>query len=144
MIHGKREYKPILPASCFFFKATTVHNYNQFFFYNECISEVNCHSCVIVIRIYNCKLRDSRKQTLRTWVSVSINFTLLLVVARIYLLNIPMYRVFQAVYFTATFPYVILFILFIRGVTLPGSADGIKFYLTPDFHKMKHARVRIT
>ena len=52
-------------------------------------------------------------------------------------------RVFQAVYFTATFPYVILFILFIRGVTLPGSADGIKFYLTPDFHKMKHARVRI-
>ena len=58
-------------------------------------------------------------------------------------LNTPMDRVFQAVYFTATFPYVILFILFIRGVTLPGSADGIKFYLTPDFHKMKHARVWI-
>ena len=55
----------------------------------------------------------------------------------------PNGSLFQAVYFTATFPYVILFILFIRGVTLPGSADGIKFYLTPDFHKMKHARVRI-
>lgn len=48
----------------------------------------------------------------------------------------------KVVYFTATFPYVVLTILLIRGVTLPGAIDGIKFYLLqPDLSKLAHASV---
>lgn len=48
----------------------------------------------------------------------------------------------QVVYFTATFPYVVLTILFIRGITLEGAVNGIMYYLTPQWQKILDAKVQ--
>jgi SNF family Na+-dependent transporter len=37
----------------------------------------------------------------------------------------------KVVYVTAIFPYIVLVIMLIRGVTLEGSIEGIKFFLIP-------------
>jgi SNF family Na+-dependent transporter len=42
----------------------------------------------------------------------------------------------KLVYVTATFPYLVLLVLGIRGWMLPGAADGIKFYIYPDFSRL--------
>lgn len=47
----------------------------------------------------------------------------------------------KVVYFTALFPYVLLTALLVRGATLDGHMDGIKYYLTPDFSKLLDANV---
>lgn len=49
----------------------------------------------------------------------------------------------KAVWITALAPYVVLFILLIRGVTLPGAAKGLQYYLTPEWHKLANTRVWI-
>ncbi|XP_019748226.1 LOW QUALITY PROTEIN: sodium- and chloride-dependent GABA transporter 2-like [Hippocampus comes] len=47
----------------------------------------------------------------------------------------------SVVYFTATFPYVMLFILLIRGLTLPGARQGVEFYLLPDPSRLTDPQV---
>ena len=47
----------------------------------------------------------------------------------------------KVVWFTAIFPYFVLLMLFIRGITLPGSAEGIAYYLRPDFSVLKQSEV---
>ncbi|CAB3981103.1 sodium- and chloride-dependent GABA transporter 1-like [Paramuricea clavata] len=47
----------------------------------------------------------------------------------------------KVVWVTATMPYVVLFILFIRGVTLEGAGIGIEFYLKPKWSKLLDVKV---
>jgi len=42
----------------------------------------------------------------------------------------------KVVYVTATLPYCFLIALLIRGSLLPGSLDGVKFYIYPDFSRL--------
>ena len=49
----------------------------------------------------------------------------------------------QVVYFTAIFPYLVLFILLVRGATLEGAGEGVLFYLKPDFTRLKDPKVRV-
>lgn len=47
----------------------------------------------------------------------------------------------QVVYFTATFPFAMLLVLLVRGLTLPGAGAGIKFYLYPDISRLEDPQV---
>ncbi|VEL43682.1 unnamed protein product [Protopolystoma xenopodis] len=45
----------------------------------------------------------------------------------------------KVVWFTAIFPYVVLIILLIRGVTLEGAYTGIHYYIYPNMTKLTEA-----
>uniref|UniRef100_A0A1A8HXW1 Transporter n=1 Tax=Nothobranchius kuhntae TaxID=321403 RepID=A0A1A8HXW1_NOTKU len=47
----------------------------------------------------------------------------------------------KVVYITATMPYIVLFVLLIRGATLKGSMKGITAYLSIDINKLKNLEV---
>lgn len=41
----------------------------------------------------------------------------------------------------AIFPYIILGVLFVRAITLPGSADGVMYLITPQFDQLLNPKV---
>ena len=45
------------------------------------------------------------------------------------------------VYFTAGFPYVVMTIFFIRGITLPGASEGLMHMFSPDLVKLGDPQV---
>ncbi|XP_046582923.1 sodium- and chloride-dependent GABA transporter 1-like isoform X2 [Haliotis rubra] len=49
----------------------------------------------------------------------------------------------KLVYVTVAIPYILTFIFLIRGCLLPGSADGIYYYINPNFERLKDPRVWI-
>lgn len=49
----------------------------------------------------------------------------------------------KAVWVTALAPYFVLICLLFRGITLPGADEGIRYYLTPEWEKLKNTRVWI-
>jgi len=44
-------------------------------------------------------------------------------------------------YFTAIFPYTVMLMLLVKGLTLPGALDGIIFLFTPDWPKLLEIKV---
>ncbi|GFR72983.1 sodium- and chloride-dependent glycine transporter 1-like [Elysia marginata] len=47
----------------------------------------------------------------------------------------------KVVYFTAIFPYILLTILLVRSAMLDGSLNGVEYYLTPKWERLKDATV---
>ncbi|XP_060075999.1 sodium- and chloride-dependent GABA transporter ine-like [Ylistrum balloti] len=47
----------------------------------------------------------------------------------------------KVVYFTATFPFLVLIILLVRGVTLPGSWNGIMYFIWPKWELLADPKV---
>jgi len=52
-------------------------------------------------------------------------------------------RIGKVVALTVPIPTILLIILTIRGLTLPGAAEGISYFLTPDFSSLLNANVWI-
>lgn len=47
----------------------------------------------------------------------------------------------KIVYFTVIIPWLIIVVMVVRGLTLPGAMEGLKFYLTPNFSVLLNPKV---
>ncbi len=48
----------------------------------------------------------------------------------------------KVVYFTATFPYVLITIMLIRAVALENASEGLVYYLKPNLTRLQDGQVR--
>ena len=48
----------------------------------------------------------------------------------------------KASYFLALFPYVVMIALLIRGATLPGAGEGIRYFFEPQWEELQNPMVR--
>ena len=48
----------------------------------------------------------------------------------------------KVVYITGTLPYLMLTVFVVRGVTLPGSKEGILYYIVPEWSRLSDPKVR--
>ncbi len=71
-----------------------------------------------------------------------ILFALAIVWLAIYLILFKGVKVVgKVVLWTVTIPWAILVIMVVRGLTLPGAMEGLKFYLTPNFKALANPQV---
>ena len=49
----------------------------------------------------------------------------------------------KAAYFLAIFPYIVLITILIKGLTLPGALNGIKYFITPQWEKLLDIHVSL-
>ena len=54
-----------------------------------------------------------------------------------------MLLIIQVIYFTVPLPFLLLFVVLIRGLTLEGASVGIKFYLNPDLYALVKPQVKM-
>lgn len=47
----------------------------------------------------------------------------------------------KAAYFLALFPYVVMITLLIRGATLPGALEGIRYFFEPQWEELLNPKV---
>jgi SNF family Na+-dependent transporter len=57
--------------------------------------------------------------------------------------TVTYFELVQVAYFTATFPYIMLTVLVLRGATLSGSMDGIMYFITPSWQELTNPEVSI-
>lgn len=73
------------------------------------------------------------------WPVISLVIGMALTWSAIYLiLRKGVRNVSKVVLVTVPLPMILLAVLLVRGLTLPGAMDGIRYYLTPDFSKLLH------
>lgn len=103
--------------------------------------------CFVLIRslgncLFNCDERHPEFRQCKSYLaSVFVTFSLLkafLVLTTIFnwLLFAWLWLCEQVVYFTSLFPYIVLTIFFIRGITLKGAGAGLVHMYTPKVEKL--------